>query len=115
MTISEHFKKDRADRYAFIATTIGVGTVVHSFKQTFTKYGDEPCTVQITSTGVAMIVSPEDKMVTMYVITLKEAEKYLANCAAAMVLKAIIKKNMKNQYHILQNEVKYQRLAAWEK
>lgn len=107
MIISEHFRKDRADRYAFIATTIGIGTVVHSHKQSFAKYGTEPCTVNITSTGVAMIMSPTGKMVTMYVLTLTEAQKYFTNTVMSMVLMAVIKKNMKNKFHILQNEVKY--------
>ena len=33
MILSEHFKRERADRYVFIATTIGVGKVIHSHKQ----------------------------------------------------------------------------------
>ena len=107
MITSEHFRKDRADRYAFIVTTIGLGTVVHSHKQNFCKYGTEPCTVNITSTGVAMIMSPEGVMITMYVLTLSEAEKYFTNSVMPLLLHSIIKKNMRNRYHTLQNEMKY--------
>lgn len=106
MTISNHLMAERADRYAFIATSLGLGTVVHSYKQAWSKYGSEPTTVNITSTGVAMITASDGKLVTMYVLTYKEAEKYFNN-AVPMVLGAIIKANMRKKYHLLQNEIKY--------
>lgn len=71
--ISEHFRIDRADRYAFIATTLGLGEIIHSHKQLYNKYGTEPCTVYITTTGVAVVKNPEGTIVTMYVLTLSEA------------------------------------------
>ncbi len=106
MMMSEHFKNDRADRYAFIATTIGVGTIIHSHKQAWNKWGTEPCTVNITSTGVAIVTNPENKIVTMYILTLKSAQQYF-DSAIPMVLDAIIKANMRKRLHILQNEIKY--------
>lgn len=107
MTISEHFKNDRADRYAFIATEVGMGRVIHSYKQPTNKWGTEPCVVHITSTGVAMVKTCDDMLVTMYVLTLKEAEKYFTNVAMPFLLSAVIKANMKKRFHLLQNEVKY--------
>lgn len=104
MTVSNHFKNDRADRYAFIATRVGVGTVIHSYAQPQSKY-DNPCVVHITSTGVAIVKTIDDVLVTMYVLTLTEAQKYFDTMP--MVLTAIIKQNMKRRFHILQNEVTY--------
>lgn len=106
MTISNHFMAERADRYTFIATNIGLGTVVHTHRQEWSKYGSTPTTVKITSTGIAMVMTDDDKLVTMYVLTLKEAERYYNN-AIPMVIEAIIKKNMRKKYHLLQNEIKY--------
>ena len=106
MTISNHFMEERADRYAFIATTIGLGTIIHSYRQEWSKYGDAPTTVNITSTGIAMIMTENNKLVTMYVLTINEAKKYFNN-AIPTLIEAIIKTNMKKKYHLLQNEIKY--------
>ena len=108
--LSQHFINDRADRYAFIATTVGVGNVIHTHKQKYsTIKGAEPCTVKVTDTGVAIVVSASGAIVTMYLMTIHEAEKYftLEGMVIPFVLAAIIKKNMKRRLHILQNEVKY--------
>ena len=105
MTMSEHLRFDRADRYAFIATTIGLGEVVHSYCQPYHKY-DGKCIVDITSTGVAIVRTEDDLIVTMYVLTISEAEKYFHN-NVPMVLEAIIKRNMKKRLHILQNQKKF--------
>jgi hypothetical protein len=103
--ISEHFRTDRADRYAFIATTLGIGEVIHSHKQLYNKYGTEPCTVYITTTGVAIVKNPKGTIVTMYVLTLNEARKYFN--VIPFLLESIIKTNMKKKYHLLQNDITY--------
>ena len=103
MILTDHFKHERLDRYVFIATTIGVGEVIHSHKQTRTKVGDEPCTVAVTSTGVAMVLTPEGALVTMYILTINEARKYFDERAMPMILEGIIKANMRKKLHILQN------------
>lgn len=103
MTMSQHFRTERAGRYAFIATTIGVGKVVTTHKQTYNKWGTEPCTVSVTDTGVAIVTSPEGMIVTMYILTLNEAKRYFVNEAIPMVMTAIIKSNMKKHLHELQN------------
>lgn len=107
MIISNHFKSDRADRYTFIVTEVGLGKVIHSHKQAWTKHGEEPCIVDITSTGVAIVKTYDDVLVTMYVLTLTEAEKYFNDGAMPFLLTAIIKSNMKKRLHILQNQIKY--------
>lgn len=100
--ISEHF---RTDRYAFIATTLGLGEIIHSHKQLYNKYGTELCTVYITTTGVAVVKNPEGTIVTMYVLTLSEARKYFD--VIPFLLESIIKMNMKKKYHLLQNDITY--------
>ena len=108
MMMTKHFQEDRADRYAFIATTIGIGKVVHSKTYEFDYVHNRAgSTINITNPGVAMIIAPDGTLITMYVLTLSEARRYFIDKTVPMVLAAIIKKNMKNQYHILQNEVKY--------
>jgi len=107
MMISEHFKNDRADRYAFIATTMGVGKTIHTFKQPTNKWGTDGCVVEITTTGIAVVKTTDGMLVTMYVLTLKEAEKYFANTVMPMLLTAVIKNNMKKRFHLIQNEVRY--------
>lgn len=104
-TMSAHFQKDRADRYAFIATTIGLGNVIHSYKQQKNKWHTEPCTVEITSTGIAIVKAPDGMVVTMYVLTINEAEKYFDTMP--LLLAAVIRRNMKRRFHILQNEIKF--------
>lgn len=117
MTTTTHFQKDRADRYAFIVTNVGLGKVVHSYTYEVDKYGKECCTVNITSTGVAMVMAKDGTLITMYVLTITEAKKYFKDEVVPMLLGAIIKKNMKNRFHTLQNQIKYQNcgLAEWEK
>lgn len=105
-TMSAHFQNDRADRYAFIATKIGLGEVVHTHKQKYNKWGSEPCTVSITTTGVAIVKAPDGKIVTMYILTLSEAQKYF-NSAIPMILAGVIRMNMKRRLHILQDKMKF--------
>ena len=107
MTVSKHFMEERADRYAFIATTIGVGRIIHSYKQEYSKYAGAGVIVNITTTGIAMINTiDDDRLVTMYVLTLNEAKKYY-NDNIPFAVEAIIKSNMRKKYHLLQNEIKY--------
>lgn len=99
---SRHFMIDRAERYAFIATTIGVGKVIKTHKQAYNKWGTEPCTVGVTDTGVAIVTNPQGVIVTMYILTKTEAVKYFDG-QLPMVIEAVIKKNMKRKLHELQN------------
>lgn len=106
MTMTTHFKNDRADRYAFIATTIGLGEVIHSHTQVYSKQYKDPCIVEITTTGVAIVKAPSGAIVSMYILTLSEAQRYFET-AVPLILSAIIRANMRKRLHILQNEVKY--------
>jgi hypothetical protein len=107
MILSNHVTQERADRYAFIASTIGLGTVIHSHKQEWGKDNREPYTVNITSTGVAMVMSADGVLVTLYILSIQEAKKYFINTTMPMLLEAIIKRNTKRRLHIVQNEKKF--------
>ena len=100
MVMTEHFRMERAGRYAFIATTIGVGKVIATHKQASNKWGTDPCIVGITDTGVAIVSRPEDgAIVTMYSLSIGEAKKYCANALLPLVLEAVIRQNMRKGYH----------------
>ena len=100
--MTEHFRTERAERYAFIVTTIGIGKVIHTHKQEYNKWGTDPCTIGITDTGVAIVYTPEGAIVTMYILTRNEALKYY-NGTLPMVLEAVIKRNTKRRLQELQN------------
>lgn len=106
MEMSKHLQTERLDRCAFILATIGLGEVVHCYKQPIAKANAEGAWVKITSTGIAMVVDGNDKLITMYVLTVKEAEKYFDN-KIPLILKSILINNMRKKYHLLQNETKY--------
>ena len=99
MMISKHFRTERADRYAFIVTEVGLGKVIHSHKQQYNKWGTEPCIVEITSTGIAIVKTADDKLITMYVLTLNEAERYFVDSAIPFLLAGIIRANMRKKLH----------------
>jgi hypothetical protein len=103
MIMTEHFQKERASRYAYIATTIGVGKIIHEHKQAYNKWGTEPCIVGITDTGVVIVKTHEGTIVTMYIVSLQEARKYFVNAAMPLVLEAIIKTNMRRGHIQKQN------------
>ena len=105
--ISEHFKQTRADRYVYIMSTLGLGEIVHSYKQPNTKYKSSPTAiVNITTTGIALVTTPAGKVITMYVLTLSEARKYFEN-DIPLLLASIIRENMYRKHHIKQNQVHY--------
>ncbi len=103
--MTNHLQQERADRYAFIVTTIGLGTVVHTTHYTSHKYGDN-IKLDITSTGVAMVYNPQGVLVTLYILRIGEARKYFDG-ELPMVLEAVIKKNMRLHLPEKQNQVKY--------
>ena len=104
-TMTKHFRQDRADRYAFIATRVGIGTIIQSYEQPIRKHSDG-CVVNVTTTGVAIVKNGNGEIVTMYVLTESEANKYFPD-GMPMLLRGVIKANMRKKYHLLQNEVKY--------
>ena len=105
MEMSKHLQTERLDRCAFILATLGLGEVVHCYKQPIAKCS-EGALVKVTSTGVAMVTDGNNKLITMYVLTVAEAEKYFDN-KIPLILKSIIINNMRKKYHLLQNEMKY--------
>ena len=105
--ISEHFKQTRADRYVYIMSTLGLGEIIHSYKQPKTKYkNSSTAIVNITSTGVALVTTPAGKVITMYVLTLTEASKYFEN-GMPLLLTGVIRENMYRKHHIKQNQMRY--------
>jgi hypothetical protein len=106
MTITRHMQMDRADRYAFIVTTIGVGEIVHTVHRESNKY-HTPVTVNVTSTGVAVVLNEHGDLVTMYILRINEARTLFGEQGIPMVLEAKIKQNMRKNYDYLQNSVKF--------
>jgi hypothetical protein len=82
-----------------------MGKPIHSHKQAFNKWGTEPCVVDITDTGVAIVRTEDNILVTMYIVTITEAQQYFPNGLVPMVLEAIIRRNMKRGYCTKQNEI----------
>lgn len=103
LIMTEHFQKQRAERYAYIVTTVGLGKVVHRHKQAFNKWGTEPCIVELTDTGVAIVKTEDSKIVTMYLVGRAEARSYFTDGIVPMVLWAIINRNIRKGYIERQN------------
>ena len=61
--VTKHFMQERAGRYAFIATTVGVGKPIHTIERINSNSG-EPCYVQVTDTGVVMVKSKDNVIIT---------------------------------------------------
>ena len=70
--VSKHFREERLNRAAYIATTVGSGEVV-------AEMSSKALVMRITDTGVILVVEPEtDTLVTMYIATV-EQYTYIAN------------------------------------
>ena len=93
MKISKHFMTERAGRYAYIASTVGVGEVVHTIDRTH--ISGRQATVSITSTGVILVRDLEGGIITMYLARLTEIAKYFDEGIVPMVLAAVVHMNMK--------------------
>ena len=91
--LSQHLMKERAGRYAFIATTVGLGEIVHRHARRHT--GDNRAVmVNITSTGVVMVEGDDQSIVTMYLANITEIEQYFDNASVPWLLAARVKTNM---------------------
>lgn len=102
MKLSNHLMQERAGRYAFIATTVGIGQVVHKYHRLHN--GDNrPIVVNITSTGVVMVEGEDGSIVTLYLASITEIAGYFNNRQVPCVLEARVKTNMKRGYIQLQN------------
>lgn len=73
LTISAHMTEDRMERYIKIQMNTGIGEPVVELKAW--KKGRW---LYITNTGVAVVVDEDKKvLITMYYLTLEEAQEYL--------------------------------------
>ena len=69
MTISKHFMKERAGRYGFIASTVGIGKTVKTIERINSNSG-KLCYVQVTDTGVVMVKGTDNVIITMYLASI---------------------------------------------
>ena len=99
--VTKHFMKERAGRYAFIATTVGIGKPVHTIERINSNSG-ELCYVQVTDTGVVMVKSKDNAIITLYLANITEIQTYFVN-GVPCVIEAIVKRNMKKGYVKMQN------------
>lgn len=102
-SVSEHMSRDNADRFVFIEETVGLGQVIYSTLST-NRYGE--CKIEITSTGVLIVKTMQDKIITLYIGTYAQISWYFPNHKMPFILESIVIKNMKMRLHILQNGAK---------
>lgn len=69
--MTHHARFDRANRLNYIVDTIGIGEVVCTYHQKC--YDGRDAFLKLTSTGVIMVVSEENKIITAYIATVSEA------------------------------------------
>lgn len=99
---SHHALTERADRIAYIATTIGFGEIVHSVWDV-----DNQNYRCITDTGVMMIKSRDDVIITMFIATYGQVER-LYNGNVPKSISEIIRRNTKRKLNEKQN-------GGWQK
>lgn len=94
---SHHALAERADRIAYIATTIGFGEIVHAVWDV--KNQNYRC---ITNTGVMIIKSRDDVIITMFIATYGQVEK-LYNGNVPKSMSEVIRRNTKRKFIEKQN------------
>ena len=73
INFSRHFMQDRADRYIFIAQTVGFGEVVHTHQVHTTKGSGY---VEITTSGLVIVRGDDETVITMYLASFAEIKRY---------------------------------------
>lgn len=101
VTFSKHFIEDRSDRFVFIATTVGIGEIVHTHKVETTRGKGK---VEITSTGVIIVRGYGDVIITMYIATLAEIKKYYDGGEVHREVFFAARRNEKRGFIKLQNQ-----------
>ena len=90
--ISKHFREERLDRAAYIATTVGFGEVVAEMPS-------KALMMRLTDTGVILVVEPEtDTLVTMYIATLEQYAYIAKLVRVPKELKKKVKENVSKNY-----------------
>ena len=75
ISLSKHFIEDRAERYATIATKVGLGEVVMTTHRPL-PHGEGYRVIELTSTGVFIIKSHDGVVITVYCATLTLVKSY---------------------------------------
>ena len=71
--VTLHFRDERADRATYIAQTIGFGDIIHSVEcYHFNTYQIR----QLTETGVMIIRSPSNEIITMFIAKPDQVKSY---------------------------------------
>ena len=94
---SHHALTERADRIAYIATTIGFGEIVHAVWDVNNQ--NYRC---ITDTGVMMSKSRDDVIITMFIATYGQVER-LYNGDVPKSISDVIRRNTKRKLNEKQN------------
>lgn len=92
---SRHIVEDRIDRYVAIATKIGFGEILYTVNST-NRYGDT--IMQLTSTGVIIVKTPDEKLITIYCGTIATVKKHFRLDCMPRDLFFTIRNNEKKGY-----------------
>ena len=95
---SKHALEERADRIAYIATTIGFGEII--FQEWDDRYQNYQC---LTDTGVIIAKASDDTIITMFIATYDQAHRLMKGKVPTAVKNKILK-NMKRNRTTQQNE-----------
>ena len=98
---TKHFLNDRSDRYIFIAQTVGFGEVAHKHEVKTTKGSGY---VEITTTGLVIVRGNDDVIITMYLASLNEIQKYYGDKQVDREVVFAAKRNAKKGYIQKQNQ-----------
>ena len=67
-----HARVERDNRLEFIIDTVGIGEVICETNRPDDSYG-KPVKMRLTDTGVIIVTSQENKIITAYIATISEA------------------------------------------
>ena len=95
---SKHMIEDRMERYAVIATKVGFGEVIFSTIREPEGRVTERRLLQMTSTGVCIVRSMEDVVITMFCATISITKCYFPNQELSPALVRTIRFNERKGY-----------------
>ena len=100
INFSRHFMQDRADRYIFIAQTVGFGEVVHTHQVHTTKGSGY---VEITTSGLVIVRGDDETVITMYLASFAEIKRYYEEKRVHREVELAAKRNERKGYIEKQN------------
>ena len=95
---SKHMIEDRMERYAVIATKVGFGEVIFSTIREPEGRVTERRLLQMTSTGVCIVRSMDDVVITMFCATISITKCYFPNQELSPALVRTIRFNERKGY-----------------